>query len=62
MTLDVDEGCDVAADHPDVVEHMMTRIEELLSGFPEVIQKAWAATKARKNVERRSGARPRPGS
>jgi arylsulfatase A len=61
VTLDVDEGCDVAADHPDIVRHMVARIEELLPGFPEVIQKAWATTKARKNLETRSGARPRPG-
>jgi arylsulfatase A len=61
VTLDVDEGCDVAADHPDVVRHIVARIEELLPGFPEVIQKAWASTKARRNSETRSGARPQPG-
>jgi len=62
VTLDVDEGCDLAADHPDIVHHMMARIEDLLPGFPPVIQKAWADTKVRKNVETRSGARPRPGN
>jgi hypothetical protein len=60
VVLDVDESCDVAAGHPDVVRHMEARMEELLRGFPEVIQKAWSDTKARKNVETRSGARPRP--
>ena len=55
VTLDVDEGCDVAADHPDIVRHMMARIEELLPGFPQVIQKAWADTKAARTWKRGRG-------
>ena len=60
LSLDVDESCDVAEDHPDVVRHMMARINALLPEFPSDVQEAWAETQKRTSIETRSGARPRP--
>jgi arylsulfatase len=60
MDADVDESYDVAPLHPDIVATITNRVETLLAGFPLDVQRAWAETKSRTNIEIRIGARPRP--
>jgi hypothetical protein len=40
MDLDVGENYNVAANHPDIVKKLMTRLAEKLRTFPDEIQKA----------------------
>ena len=40
MTVDVGESYNVAANHPEIVKSLMTRLAEKLSTFPEEIRKA----------------------
>ena len=61
VAADIGESYDVAAEHPDVVKEIQGRVERLLPGFPEPVKKAWAETKARPNLETRTGAFGRPG-
>jgi len=60
VAADVGESYDVAAEHPDVVKEIQDRVERLLPGFPEQVRKAWSDTKARRNLETRTGAFGRP--
>ena len=46
VVTDRDESFDVAAENPAVVAKIRDRIETLMSGFPEDIRKAYAATQA----------------
>ena len=59
MEADVDESYDVAPQHPEIVAKISNRVTELMAGFPQNIQQAWAESKARVNRETRIGARPR---
>lgn len=53
---DVDESYDCAAEHPEVVREMQSRLDRMLATFPEEVQKAWAATKARQVMPTPAGA------
>jgi arylsulfatase len=59
LALDPDESYDIAAEHPDVVKEIQGRIEKLLAGFPEQIQKAWADNKAKPTAATPAGQYPR---
>src|SRR4029077_1801298 len=48
LANDPDESYDVAQENPEVVARMRAQIEEMLKGFPETVQKAYAETQARK--------------
>ena len=54
---DPSESKNVAKDHPDVVAEITGRVERLIPGFPETVQKAWAETKAKMQL---SNANPLP--
>jgi arylsulfatase A len=56
VLTDVDESYDVAAEHPDVVEDMLARVERMLPTFPQEVRQAWAETQARRNADPRAGA------
>jgi arylsulfatase len=47
IATDRDESYDVAPERPDIVKEIQGRVERLIAGFPEDIQKAWADTKTR---------------
>jgi len=57
---DPDESYDIAAERPEIVKDLQGRIERLLAGFPEPIQRAYRDTRAMKNQETRAGAVSRP--
>jgi arylsulfatase A len=60
LATDPDESYDVAAENPAVVEEILRRVNALLPGFPEPVQKAWAESQARKsNPSVPAGAYPR---
>jgi arylsulfatase A len=60
LALDPEESYDVARDHPEIVRQIQERIAALLKGFPEPVQQAYAASKARKvDPATPTGARPR---
>lgn len=48
LSRDVDESYDVAPEHPEIVKDLTARVNRLLAGFPEPVQKAWRETQARK--------------
>ncbi|HWE50690.1 MAG TPA: sulfatase [Bryobacteraceae bacterium] len=50
LATDADESYDVAPENPQIVTEMLRRIDALLPGFPEPVQKAWAEAKARKSA------------
>src|SRR5262249_29966246 len=47
LAEDPDESYDVAAENPLIVARIRGRIDAMLAGFPEPVQKAWAEAKAR---------------
>lgn len=47
LANDPDESYDVSAENPQVVAQIQEKIAAMLPGFPEAVQKAWAATRAR---------------
>jgi arylsulfatase A len=55
---DADESYEVAAENPAVVVEIKGRVERLLGGFPEEVQRAWAATQARETRPGATGALP----
>ena len=57
LESDPDESYNAAADHPDVVAEITRRVESLIPGFPEEVQKAYAETKAKMTA---SGSDPKP--
>jgi len=59
LLSDPDESYDVAPENPKVVAEIQGRIERLLAGFPEDVRQAYAATRARVNLEGRAAALPR---
>lgn len=59
LQIDPDESYDVATEHPDVVKEIRVRVDRLLTGFPEEIQKAWAETHARTTAPTPAGQYPR---
>ncbi|MBM3749301.1 MAG: sulfatase [Acidobacteria bacterium] len=59
LLSDPDESYDVAPENPKVVAEIQGRIERLLAGFPEDVRQAYAATRARVNLEGRPAALPR---
>jgi len=61
LANDPDESYDVAQENAEVVTRMRAQIEEMLKGFPEPVQKAYAEAQARKAApETPAGAYPRP--
>ncbi len=58
LDADADESYDVAAENPAVVAEIKGRVERLLRGFPEEVQKAWAATQAKETRPGTTGALP----
>jgi arylsulfatase A len=59
LSTDVDESFDVAAENPQVVKDMLARLDGMLATFPQEVQQAWAATKARQVDPTATGAVPR---
>ncbi len=57
---DPDESYDSAPENPQVVSEILNRVERLLPGFPEEVQKAWAETRARKARRGATGSLPQP--
>jgi arylsulfatase len=60
MVNDPDESYDVAAEHPEIVKDLQSRIDRLMEGFPEDARKAYAETKARPLSNNAAGAVSRP--
>jgi hypothetical protein len=60
LESDPDESYDVAPENPQVTAHMMSRVEALVSGFPDEVKKAWQATRNRATARTPAGALPRP--
>jgi hypothetical protein len=62
LEIDPDESYDVAAENPEVVKEIQSRIERLMAGFPENIRKDWADTKAMETAPSPAGqwTRPKP--
>ncbi len=61
LAADPDESYDVAAENPQIVEKMQAKLVEMLKGFPEQVQKAYADQLARKsNPAVSAGGYPRP--
>lgn len=56
LSLDPEESYDVAERHPDVVKDIRQRVESMLPGFPEPVQKAWAEAQGRPASQRPAGA------
>lgn len=60
LQADPQESYDVAPEHPEIVAEIQTRVEKLLAGFPEPVQKAYAEAKEHKvDPLTPTGARPR---
>ena len=61
LASDPDESYDVAPDNPQIVEQIQAKIAEMLKGFPQPVQQAWAEAQARKtNPDTAVGAYPQP--
>jgi arylsulfatase A len=61
LASDPDESYDVAAENPQIVARMQSRIDELIKGFPDPVQTAWAESQSRKaNPNTPAGAYARP--
>ena len=56
---DPQESYDVAVGNPEIVKDIQSRVERLLSGFPEEVRNAWRATQSRKTAPTPAGALPR---
>ena len=56
---DPQESYDVAAGNPEIVKDIQSRVERLLTGFPEEVGNAWRATQSRKTAPTPAGALPR---
>jgi hypothetical protein len=48
LEADPDESYDVAADHPEVVADILTRMLKQLPAFPQEVMDAWNATMSQK--------------
>jgi arylsulfatase len=61
LATDPDESYDVASENPQVVAQMQEKIAEVLGGFPDPVQQAWAEAKARQaEPSMPTGAYPAP--
>jgi arylsulfatase len=58
LALDPDEGYDVAAGHPDIVQDLTARAEALIAEFPEYVRAAWTQTRQIKVQPTPAGAYP----
>jgi arylsulfatase A len=47
LERDPDESYDVASENPEIVGRILAKVDAMLGGFPEPVQKAWAEAKAR---------------
>ncbi|HUS08481.1 MAG TPA: sulfatase [Bryobacteraceae bacterium] len=59
LSRDFDESYDVAAQHPDVVQQMTSKVEEAMTSFPPGIRAAWEAIKQRQGSGTATGAVPK---
>lgn len=48
LAEDPDESYDVAPQHPEIVQQMLSRIDQMLTTFPDPVKQAWAEARARK--------------
>ena len=48
VASDVDESFDVAAENPEVVRQMMSKVDAVMAGMPEAVRKARAEVLERK--------------
>jgi arylsulfatase len=55
---DPDESYDAAPENPAVVAEIQSRVERLISGFPEEVRQAWAASRGRPVQRTPAGALP----
>jgi arylsulfatase len=61
LAVDPDESYDVAPENPQIVTQIQARIAEMLKGFPDPVQQAYAEAQARKtNPDTPIGAYPQP--
>jgi len=61
LAVDPDESYDLAAQNPQILDRIQTQIGEMLKGFPEPVQRAWAEAQGRKvDPATPAGAYPRP--
>ncbi len=61
LSNDPDESYDVAPKYPDVVAKMQAKIGEMITTFPEPVQRAWTDSKSRPaDPSTPVGAWPRP--
>jgi arylsulfatase len=59
LSVDPDESYNQAAEHPDIVKEIESRIAKLLPTFPEAIQRAWTETQAIETAPTPAGQYPR---
>jgi arylsulfatase len=61
LATDPDESYDVAPANPQIVAQIQAQIDQMLTGFPEPVQKAWAEAKAlRVNANMPTASYPQP--
>jgi arylsulfatase len=61
LSSDPDESYDVAAEHPDIVAKISDKVADMMKGFPEEVQRAYAEAQQRKvSPATPAGAWPRP--
>ncbi|HXE11715.1 MAG TPA: sulfatase [Bryobacteraceae bacterium] len=61
LSTDPDESYDIAAEHPDIVAKISGEVADMMKGFPEEVQRAYAESKQRKlNPATPAGAWARP--
>jgi hypothetical protein len=53
------ESYDVASGNPTVVREIQSRVDRLLTTFPDEVQKAWTATQSRKTTVTPTGSLPK---
>jgi arylsulfatase A len=61
LAKDPDESYDVAPQHPEIVQQMLSSIDRMILTFPEPVKQSWQEAQSRKvNPETPTGAWPRP--
>ena len=57
LEMDPGECYDIADRHPDVVESIQSRVEQMIAGMPEAVRNAYSDTQARKTFPQEQGRR-----
>ncbi len=60
LELDPGECYNIADRHPDVIEEIQKKVDQLLQGMPESVRKAYAETQERRTLPQEQGRLPRP--